>query len=161
MHQFLSPIQCQYTLTLSALTYFASTALPTCQYCIRHVTYYNPMLFEHCVNVSCPRGIHNSTQLTQGDVKSMLVQRLSTIYDVGPTVDQRTPTLIQRLVSAGLPIHMYIAVSSSPRPSMDVFALPEKSNMAVTESNPDPKVRKMSILFNDCAISELSIRAWN
>ena len=30
---------------------------------------------------------------------------------------------------------------------MDVFALPEKSNMAVTESDPDPKVRKMSITF--------------
>ena len=27
----------------------------------------------------CPRGIHNNTQLTQGDVESMLVQRLSTI----------------------------------------------------------------------------------
>ena len=39
------------------------------------------------------------------------------------------------------------AVSSSPRPWMDVFALPEKSNMAVTESDPDPKVRKMSITF--------------
>ena len=30
---------------------------------------------------------------------------------------------------------------------MDVFALSEKSNMAVTESDPDPKVRKMSITF--------------
>ena len=30
---------------------------------------------------------------------------------------------------------------------MDVFALPEKFNMAVTESDPDPKVRKMSITF--------------
>ena len=30
---------------------------------------------------------------------------------------------------------------------MDVFALPEKYNMAVTESDPDPKVRKMSIPF--------------
>ena len=28
---------------------------------------------------------------------------------------------------------------------MDVFALPENANMAVTESDPDPKVRKMSI----------------
>ena len=37
------------------------------------------------------------------------------------------------------------AVSSSPRPWMDVSALPEKSNMAVTESDPDPKVQKMSI----------------
>ena len=36
----------------------------------------------------CPKGIHNNTQLTQGDVESMLVQRLSTIYDVGPTLSQ-------------------------------------------------------------------------
>ena len=40
-----------------------------------------------------------------------------------------------------------VAVSSSPRPCMDVFALPEKSNMAVTESDPDPKVRNISITF--------------
>ena len=40
-----------------------------------------------------------------------------------------------------------IAVSSPSRPWMDVFALPEKSNMAVTESDPDPKIRKMSITF--------------
>ena len=53
-----------------------------------------------------------------------------------------------------------LAVSSSSRPWMDVLALPEKSNMAVTESDPDPKVRKMSITFNDCATSELSMRAW-
>ena len=42
---------------------------------------------------------------------------------------------------------LMVAVSSSPRPWMDVFALPEKSNMAVTESDPEPKVRKMSITF--------------
>ena len=40
-----------------------------------------------------------------------------------------------------------VAVSSTARPWIDVFALPEKSNMAVTESDPDPKVRKMSITF--------------
>ena len=40
-----------------------------------------------------------------------------------------------------------VAVSSSPRLWMDVFALPEKSNMAVIESDPDPKVRKMSVTF--------------
>ena len=40
-----------------------------------------------------------------------------------------------------------IAVSSSLRLWMDVFALPEKSNMAVTESDLDSKVRKMSITF--------------
>ena len=35
----------------------------------------------------CPRGIHN-TQLTQGNVESMCVQHLSTIYDVGQTLSQ-------------------------------------------------------------------------
>ena len=30
---------------------------------------------------------------------------------------------------------------------MDVFALPEKSNKAVNESDPDPKVRILSITF--------------
>ena len=38
-----------------------------------------------------------------------------------------------------------LAVSFSPRPGIDVFALPEKPNMAVTKSDPDPKIRKMSI----------------
>ena len=33
-----------------------------------------------------------------------------------------------------------LAMSSSPRPWIDVFALSEKSNMVVTESDPDPKV---------------------
>ena len=37
--------------------------------------------------------------------------------------------------------------SRSTRPWIDVFALPEKPNMAVTESDPDPKVRKMPITF--------------
>ena len=41
----------------------------------------------------------------------------------------------------------YLAVSSSPRLWIDVFALAEKSNMAATESDPDSKVRKMSITF--------------
>ena len=36
----------------------------------------------------CPRGIHNNTRLTRGDVESMLVQRLSTIYDVAPALSQ-------------------------------------------------------------------------
>ena len=36
----------------------------------------------------CPRGIHNNTQLTQGDVESLLAQRLSTIYDAGPPLSQ-------------------------------------------------------------------------
>ena len=40
-----------------------------------------------------------------------------------------------------------IAVLSSPRPWIDVFALPEKFNIAVTERDLDPKVREMSITF--------------
>ena len=56
----------------------------------------------------------------------------------------------------------YLAVSSSSRPWIDVFALPGKFNMAVTESDLEPKVRKMSItFFTDCATPELSMRAWN
>ena len=47
----------------------------------------------------------------------------------------------------GCPAVPVLAVSSSLRPWIDVFALPEKLNMAVTESNADPKVRKMSITF--------------
>ena len=65
----------------------------------------------------CPRGIHN-TQLTQIDVESMCVQNLSTIYDDGQT-------LIQRLVSAGLPIHMYgahmICLSDTHCPTKQTF----------------------------------------
>ena len=38
----------------------------------------------------------------------------------------------------------YLAVSSPARPWIDLF-YPKTSNMAVTESDPDPKVRKMSI----------------
>ena len=52
-----------------------------------------------------------------------------------------------------------IFASSSPRPWIDVFVLPEKSNMAVTESDPDPKIRKMSI--TDCATSELNMQTWS
>ena len=40
-----------------------------------------------------------------------------------------------------------LAVSSSPRPWINVFALREKFNMSVTESDLDRKVRKMSITF--------------
>ena len=36
----------------------------------------------------CPIDIHSNTQLTQADIESMLVQRLSTIYDIGPTLSQ-------------------------------------------------------------------------
>ena len=38
-----------------------------------------------------------------------------------------------------------LAVSSFPRPWIDVFAIPEKFNMAVTESDLDPKGLKMSV----------------
>ena len=40
-----------------------------------------------------------------------------------------------------------LAVPFSPSPWIDVFALPEKFNMAVTESDLDPKVRNMYITF--------------
>ena len=40
-----------------------------------------------------------------------------------------------------------LAMSSSPRPWIDVFVWYEKSNIAVTERDPDPKVRKMFITF--------------
>ena len=54
-----------------------------------------------------------------------------------------------------------VAVPPSPRPWIDVFAV-EKFNIAVTESDLDPKVRKICPkLFNDCATCELSMRAWN
>ena len=43
--------------------------------------------------------------------------------------------------------YSHIAVSSSLRQWIDVFALPEKFNMAETESDPDSKVRKMPIAF--------------
>ena len=40
-----------------------------------------------------------------------------------------------------------LSVSSSPRPWIDVFALPEKFNMALTESDLDLKVQEMFITF--------------
>ena len=40
-----------------------------------------------------------------------------------------------------------LAVSSTARPCIDAFALPEKFIIAVTESDHDPKVQKMSITF--------------
>ena len=39
------------------------------------------------------------------------------------------------------------AVLSSPRPWIYIFALPEKSNMAVTESGLDPQGPKMYTTF--------------
>ena len=41
-----------------------------------------------------------------------------------------------------------LAVSSSSRPWMDVLALPEKSNMAVTESHPDPSIFSKEMSHN-------------
>ena len=37
-----------------------------------------------------------------------------------------------------------LAVSSSPTPWIDVSSLPKKSNMAMTESDPDPMVRTIA-----------------
>ena len=62
----------------------------------------------------CP-GIHNNTQLTQADVESMLAQHF--VHHLRRWTNVK-PTLIQRLVSAGLPIHMYrayiICLSATP-----------------------------------------------
>ena len=44
-------------------------------------------------------------------------------------------------------------VSSSPRPWIDVFALPEKCNMAVTERDLDPKVRLHNFVMTVRAVS--------
>ena len=54
---------------------------------------------------------------------------------------------LEKMVKNGDSRGQQVVVTSSPRPWMGVFALPEKSNMAVTESDFDPKVRKMSITF--------------
>ena len=51
------------------------------------------------------------------------------------------------IISFTVLTRVYLAVSSSSRPWIDVFSLPEKFNMAVTESDLDPKVRKMFITF--------------
>ena len=110
----------------------ASTAIPTWQllytthdwlwsnvvWMWANVSDVGPSLKQHWVNVTCllrsTPGINsrpNTATLTKcwarKDVESMFVQHLSTIYDVGPTLLKST--LIQRLVSAGLPIHMYRA----------------------------------------------------
>ena len=127
----------------------SSTAIPTCQYCIRHVTYYDAKLFEcwpavsdvgptlkqHWVNVSCLLGSApvinsrpNTATLTNcwasvvGGVPALkqrclhvIVQRYAClpVWSVCPRDIHNNwwtnvePTLIQRLVFAGLPIHMY------------------------------------------------------
>ena len=62
------------------------------------------------------------------------------------------PSIRDCLYSEGHPYYIYsptstnrgpcdLAVSSSPRPWIDVFALLKKFNMAVTESDLDPEVR--------------------
>ena len=62
-----------------------------------------------------------------------------------PSVFKLYQDIYNYILSQAGAVTKSLAVSSSPRPWMDVFALPEKSNMAVTESDPDTKVRKMSI----------------
>ena len=54
---------------------------------------------------------------------------------------------VKNALPATLYITKLVAVSPSPKPWIDVFAISEKFNMAVTESGLDPKVRKMSITF--------------
>ena len=51
------------------------------------------------------------------------------------------------LVHATPPPGSRLAVSSSPRPWIDVFASLENNKMAVSESDPERKVQKMSITF--------------
>ena len=59
-----------------------------------------------------------------------------------------TKLLAHTTRETSLPLSSFcLAVSSSPRLWMGVFALPAKSNMAVTKSDPDHKFRKMSITF--------------
>ena len=64
-------------------------------------------------------------------------------------LNTRSPftSLIQVLsyLSSRLTAESGLAVLSSPRPWIYIFALPEKFNTAVTESNLDPKVRNMAI----------------
>ena len=76
------------------------------------------------------------------------------IYEL--TLSYTNPTPGQRLVFTGhghnvglglMLAHSLLAMSSSPRPWIDVFALPKKFNMAVTESDLEHKVRKMFITF--------------
>ena len=47
---------------------------------------------------------------------------------------------VSYLIGPPIAGELYLAVSSSPKPWLDVFDLREKSNMAVTESDPDPRV---------------------
>ena len=65
--------------------------------------------------------------------------------DVQIYVGLLSTTLTQQQASIGS-IHSVgwgdLAVSSSPRPWIDVFALPQKFNMAVTESDADTKVQR-------------------
>ena len=61
--------------------------------------------------------------------------------------DDAGPALAQHWDDVSCLLGRTLALSSSLWPWIDVFALPEKFNMAVTESDTDPKVRKMSITF--------------
>ena len=110
----------------------------------------------------CPRGIHNNTQLTQGDVESMLVQRLSTIYDVGPTLRQ---LLIQRLVFAGLPIHMYgayiICLSATHCPTKQTLSFIDDNLTLKQKKKPNSLVLKnyqaMHSLILPCLMNLIAI----
>ena len=160
--------------------------MPTCQYCIRHATYYDAKLFEcwpvvsdvgptlkqHSVNGSCSLGSApvinsrpNTAMLTKcwasvvGGVPALkqrwlhvIAQRYAClpVWSVCPrgmykTADTRIrwinvgstfvhylrrwtnvkPTLIQRLVVAGLPIHMYGGLYNMPIG----HSLPNKTNI--------------------------------
>ena len=75
----------------------------------------------------------------------MLAHRLRRWANINPTLGLRF--VFDRIYPCPHHADPVFALSSSSRPWMDVFALLEKSNMAVTESDPDPKIRKISITF--------------
>ena len=90
----------QYTLTLSALTCPASTPIPTCQYCIRHVTYYDAKLFEcwpavsdvgpafkqHWVKVLCLLG--NAPVINSRPNTAMLIKCWASVLGSVPALKQ-------------------------------------------------------------------------
>ena len=105
-----------------------------------------------CRNITLPTSTtyHCSSQcwLNVGPLSTTLAQHLASI---GP-MSRVSWEYHGRIHTPWIIVIIYLAetghaLSSSPRPWIDVFALPEKFSMAVTESDLDPKVRKISIFF--------------
>ena len=80
-----------------------------------------------------------------------IVLRANNVYsanhDDPPTLTYRSSLMARASGNKSGGRGFGLAVSSSPGPWIDVFALPDKFNLAVTESDLDPQVRKMSITF--------------